>query len=64
MGMKWPGIILATVVTLAMIVGVGCLIAYLRPGSQEIVQVMDDEDSGEDSREEGRGGAGAGGGHR
>ena len=64
MGMKWPGIIVATVVTLGLIVGVGFLISYLHPGNQEIVQVMDDDDSGEETREEGRGGAGAGGGHR
>ena len=64
MGMKWPGIIVAMVVTLELIIGVGFLITYLHPGNQEIVQVMDDDDSGEESREEGRGGAGEGGGHR
>ena len=40
MGMKWTRIILSSIVTLALIVGVGMLIAYLRPGNQEIVQIM------------------------
>ena len=45
---------------LGLIIRVRFLISYLHPGKQEIVQVMDDYDSGEESREEGRGGAGAG----
>ena len=48
MGMKWPGIIVATVVTLGLIVGVGFLISYFHPANQDIVQVMDDNDSVED----------------
>ena len=53
MGMKWPGIIVATVVTLGLIVGVGFLISYFHPANQELDQVMDDDDSGEETREEG-----------
>ena len=64
MGMKWPGIIVATVVMLGLIVGVGFLISYFHPANQDIVQVMDDDDSEEEQEQEGRGGAGAGGGHQ
>ena len=42
----------------------GFLISYLHPGNQELIQVMDDNESGEEDRQEGRGEAGAGGGHR
>ena len=60
MGMKWPGIIVATVVTLGLIVGIGFLITYLHPANQDIVQVMDDDDSEEMQDQGGRGGVGAG----
>ena len=60
--MKWTGIILSSIVTLTLIVGVGMLITYLRPGNQEIVQIMPDDEpeGGESSGEERRGGAGGG----
>ena len=64
MGMKWPGIIVATVVTLGLIVGVGFLISYFHPANQDIVQVMDDDDSEEVQDQGGRGGVGAGRGGR
>ena len=36
MGMKWPGIIVAVVVSLGLIVGIGYLITYLHPANQDI----------------------------
>ena len=64
MGMKWPGIIVAVVVSLGLIVAIRYLITYLHPANQDIEQVMDDDDSEEVQVQGGRGGVGAGRGGR
>ena len=54
MGMKWPGIIVAVVVSLGLIVAIGYLITYLHPANQDIKQVMDDNDSVEEQEQGGQ----------
>ena len=62
--MKWPGIAVAVVVSLGLIVAIGYLITYLHPANQDIHQEMDDDDSVEEQEQGGRGGVGAGRGGR
>ena len=64
--MKWPGIAVAVVVSLGLIVAIGYLITYLHPANQDIKQEMDDDhDDWEEKQEQGgQGGVGAGRGGR
>ena len=64
--MKWPGIAVAVVVSLGLIVAIGYLITYLHPANQDIKQEMDDDHDDWEGKQEqgGQGGVGAGRGGR